>query len=136
MNKAIVRKAFERLMNIKQSHSKVKNIVYSNLKMQNYLKPSRVKINQNEIQTIFKLRSRVIDVKQNFRGKYENLECRSCKSEEESQKHVYEYWKIKENNENKRKMIEYENIFGENSKNQAEIAKNFLEILEIREKFK
>ena len=103
--------------------------------MQNYLKPSRVKINQNEIQTIFKLRSRVIDVKQNFRGKYENLECRSCKSEEESQKHVYECWNIKENNENERKMIEYENIFGENSKNQAEIAKNFLAILEIRGKF-
>ena len=100
MNKAIVRKAFERLMNIKESHSKVENIVYSNLKMQNYLKPSRVRISQNEIQTIFKLRSRVIDVKQNFRGKYENLECRSCKSEEESQKHVYECWKIKENREN------------------------------------
>ena len=81
------------------------------------------------------MRSRVIDVKQNFRGKYENFECRSCKSEEESQKHVYECWKIKENRENKRKMIEYENIFGENSKNQAEIAKNFLAILEIRGKF-
>ena len=48
--------------------------------MQNYLKPNRVMITQNEIQTMFKLRSRVTDVKQNFKAKYENLECRNCLS--------------------------------------------------------
>ena len=76
INKAIISKAFERLINLKENHSKVKHLAYSNLKMQNYLKPSRVMITQNEIQTIFKLRSRVTDVKQNFKAKYENLECR------------------------------------------------------------
>ena len=58
--------------------------------MQNYLKPSRVKLTEEEIQTIFKIRSRGTDVKLNYRGKYENLECRVCKKEEESQKHLHE----------------------------------------------
>ena len=104
--------------------------------MQNYLKPSRVKITHSEIEAIFKLRSRVIDVKINFRGKYENIECRSCENEkeEESQKHVYECWNLIKNKKNNTKVIEYEKIFGENSKNQADIAKYFLENLEIRRK--
>ena len=134
INKAIISKAFERLINLKENHSKVKHLAYSNLKMQNYLKPSRVMITQNEIQTIFKLRSRVTDVKQNFKAKYENLECRNCKVEEESQHHVYECWEIIKNKKDKTKMIEFDKIFGENSKYQAEIARNFLEILEIRRK--
>ena len=58
--------------------------------MQKYFKASRIKITQEEIQTIYKLRSRMIDVKVNFKGKYENLECQGCKSEGESQKHVFE----------------------------------------------
>ena len=136
MNKVIVNKAFERLLCLKESHSKVKHLVYTNLRMQNYLKPGRVKITHSEIEAIFKLRSRVIDVKINFRGKYENIECRSCENEkeEESQKHVYECWNLIKNKKNNTKVIEYEKIFGENSKNQADIAKYFLENLEIRRK--
>ena len=42
--------------------------------MQRYLKSSKEKIKQEEAQTIFKLRSRVTDVKINLRGKYETLE--------------------------------------------------------------
>ena len=134
MNKAIMNKAFERLMKLKESHSKVRNLAFSNLKMQNYFKPSRVVISKNDIETIFKLRSKVSDVKLNFKGKYENLECRSCKIEEESQEHAYECIEIRKKRENKTKMIEFEKIYGENAKNQAEIAKIFREMLEIRRK--
>ena len=58
--------------------------------MQRYLKSSKEKIKQEEAQTIFKLRSRVTDVKINLRGKYETLECTVCKDEEESQMHIME----------------------------------------------
>ena len=131
MNKAIMNKAFERLMKLKESHSKVRNLAFSNLKMQNYFKPSRVVISKNDIETIFKLRSKVSDVKLNFKGKYENLECRSCKIEEESQEHVYECREIRKKRENKTKILEFEKIVGEN---QAEVAKIFREMLEIRRK--
>ena len=44
------------------------------------------------------MRSRVTNVKLNFRGKFENFECRACNKEEESQKHVYECEKITNRN--------------------------------------
>ena len=69
LNKAISKRAFERLIEMKEKHSKLDNLKYSNLKMQNYLKPSKMKLTEEEIQTIFKIRSRVTDVKLNCRGK-------------------------------------------------------------------
>ena len=74
INNAIETRAFERLVKLKETHSKLNNLEYNQFKMQNYFKASRIKITQEEIQTIFKLRSRMIDVKVNFKGKYENLE--------------------------------------------------------------
>ena len=49
-----------------------------------------------------KIRSRVINVKMNMKGIYDNYECEVCLMEDESQKHVYEckeIWKRKESNE-------------------------------------
>ena len=43
LNIAITKKACERLLEMKEKHSKLKNLKYSNLKMQNYQKTSRVK---------------------------------------------------------------------------------------------
>ena len=80
------------------------------------------------------MKSKVSDVKLNSKGKYENLECRSCQMEEESQEHVYECTEIRKKRENKTKLIEFEKIYGENAKNQAEIAKIFTEMLDIRRK--
>ena len=37
---------------------------------------------------IFKMRSRMTDVKMNFRNKNETLECDLCKNEDESQRHI------------------------------------------------
>ena len=108
LNIAITKKAFERLLEMKEKHSKLKNVKYSNLKMQNYLKPSRVKSTQNEIETIFKMRSRITDVKLNFRRKYENLDCRACNQEEESQIHLYECLEILKNKQLKTKMMKYD----------------------------
>ena len=56
--------------------------------MQRYLKPNKLKISQEDAQTIFKLKSRVTDVKTNFRGRYDSFECDVCKKEEETQEHI------------------------------------------------
>ena len=73
------------MIQLKDNHSKLKNLKFDNLKMQNYLKSIRVKATQIEIETIFKMRSRMTDVKLNFRGQYEKLECRTCNLVKESQ---------------------------------------------------
>ena len=77
------------------------------------------------------LRSRVTKVKLNLRGNYENLECRICKKEEESQKHVYECDEIRKIRKSNDKIVEYEKIFGENLRLQKEIAKYFAENMKI-----
>ena len=46
--------------------------------MQSYLLPSEVKMSQEEKQLIFKLRSRMTNVKTNFSSMYQNLECTLC----------------------------------------------------------
>ena len=56
--------------------------------MQKYLKPNQLKMSKDEAITIFKMRSRVTEVKINYRGKYEKLECDLCNEEEESQEHI------------------------------------------------
>ena len=40
--------------------------------------------------TIFKARTRMLDVKNNYRNKYNDLTCRACKNEPETQEHVLE----------------------------------------------
>ena len=84
--------------------------------MQNYFKSYELKMTQDEMQEILKLRCRVNDVKGNFKNKYENVECDQCK-EEESQNHVI---MCKELNKYGGKIdeykIEYEEIFQQNVK--------------------
>jgi hypothetical protein len=48
------------------------------------------KLNRTEVSTIFKARTRMIDVKNNYKNKYKNLTCRACKNETETQEHILE----------------------------------------------
>ena len=91
LDKKIKENAFEDLSNQKMNHSKVMHIEHHNLEMQKYFKKCNIKITQDEVQEIFKLRSRVSDVKTNYKGKYESFQCEACQHieiEEESQKHI------------------------------------------------
>ena len=85
LDKAVEDKAFEELQLQKGKHSKVMKLSYSKLKMQKYLKGNKNNSTVEEAQMIFKLRSRMADVKLNFRNKYEGLQCDICKDEEETQ---------------------------------------------------
>ena len=132
LNKAVMDNAFEELIKVKQSHSKVMKVKHFKLEMQKYLKPSIIKINQEEAQMIFKLRSRVTDVKINQRGKYEEYKCEVCKEEEESQKHIMECKELEKLKNNDTETPEYEKLFDGSEKVQLEIAKHFIENMNIR----
>ena len=90
-------------------HSKVKNIKYETLEMSDYLKPSIYQVCKEEAQLIFKIRCRVTNVKTNQRGKYDDLKCRICKEEEESQEHLIICKDLKTNTEIEN--VKYEQIF-------------------------
>ena len=80
------------------------------------------KISKEDAQLIFKLRCRVTHVKTNLKGKYENLECRACKVEEESQKHIIECKSLNEENVQE---MEYEKIYNGTVAEKLKIARKF-----------
>ena len=132
---AVTKRALKILNKIKKKHSKVVNVDYLQLKMQNYLKGNRNRISQNISELIFKMRSKVTKVKMNEKGSFENLNCTVCNEEKECQKHIMKCKKILEIRENNnKKVLDYEKIFGENVKSQIEIAKYFEENLKIKNK--
>ena len=127
--------AFQELNNKKDSHSKVKNIEHKRFEMQAYLTANKLKISQIEAQEIFKIRCRVTDVKANFRGKYEDFECKICNENlEENQEHILKC-KILNKFENE-KNIEYGEILKSDVKKQIRIVRKFLENMKYRKKFK
>ena len=82
----------------------------SQLKINNQFKPADYLFSQNlckdEIQTLFKLRSRTIDVKQNMESSNKNmLWCRTCFLYPETQKHIFHCADIRTN-------VEYQNFEG------------------------
>ena len=132
LDKRITEQAFQDLETIKQTHSKVMNLKHKRFEMQKYLKACNIKIKQEEAQEIFRLRSRVSNVKTNFKANYDTFECEAC-FEEESQKHILQCKILNEKHEN---VPEYEEIFDGNVKLKVEIAKRFLRNIRRREKLK
>ena len=130
---AIKEKSFKDLEKKKESHSKVMKIKYERLEMQKYLKPNEAKINLEEAQVIFKMRSRMTEVKANFKGKYENFECNACSTKEyESQQHIIECKEINRRKIRNNKPPDYKELFSRNVIKQRMIARYFLENMKIK----
>ena len=66
------------------------------------------------------------EVKNDFKGRYENVECDFC-DEQEDQKHILECKALNENNNEKyEKIPEYEEILKNNAKDQIKITRKFI----------
>ena len=70
----------------KKKHSKSEHLNCIQLKVAEYLKDSR--FNTREKQLLFKLRSRTLDVKQNFKNQHKTPWCVSCGLFQETQSHL------------------------------------------------
>ena len=66
LNKAIEDKALKDLNQIKIKHSNVLHLKHDYMKMKKYLMPNKMKTTRDEIQLIFKLRSRLTNIKKNY----------------------------------------------------------------------
>lgn len=47
-------------------------------------------LNREDTSIIFKARTRMMDIKSNYKNKYRDMKCRICKKEEETQEHILE----------------------------------------------
>ena len=107
-------KAFKYLKDLQNSHSKSQNIQYKEVKLQEYLKPAS-SMTIKEKSFIFMARSRMLDVKCNFKIGKSDLLCRKCGIENESQKHILSCKALQDNSLiNSDYSPSYEDIFGSN----------------------
>ena len=92
--------------------------------MQSYLRNEKVSIQGKKL--MFKIKNRLLDLKCNFKKKYNNrLECRLCSAPEESQPHLLECNAILEDNEVKEAIgsFSYNDTFSTNLETQTNMIK-------------
>ena len=83
---------------------------YERFKIQNYLESD--KLNTSEKKMLFQLRTRMIDVKTNFKNMYMDKVCPVCEKSEDDQKHVLECQLLSSNiSDIATEKVEYEDIF-------------------------
>ena len=129
----IEKAAFEFLIEEKVSQSKICDIEYKKLEIQNYLKAAV--FNNSEIELLFKLRSKTLELKSNYKKKYFNkLDCslKDCYFEE-NQEHLFSSCQILQNKLRvKDKTVSYKDIFSRSTKKQNKVTKIFSKLLDIR----
>ena len=92
-------------------------------------------LTRKQVSTIFKARSRMIKVKNNFKSHFENrnngtndIKCRACNMENETQKHIFNECGIIHRNESLK--TEENEYFSENTDIVRKAAKKIIKIME------
>ena len=124
----VQRKALEDLNKVADSHSKSRNLMKPKLEREKYLEDPR--FSKSDVELLFALRTRMIDVKSNFSNKYgDDVACRTCNVNVviESQEHI-----LNCDEELEKGKVEYTDIF-KNVDKQLEIVRVFKKQLRKRE---
>ena len=114
------------LLNIKEKHSKMENLHYTELKLQNYLTDDDISV--KEAKNLFKFRTRMARFKENFKNSYVGIACPLCLVLPDTQAHCVQCPVIKTKVNIKGV---YSNIFSEDIP--QDVSKTLLEISEFRE---
>ena len=85
--------SFFKFMVEKEKHSKMANLWYSDLQMENYLKSNKFTVKQS--QTIFSFRTRMANFQENFRNDKGHLPCPLCLIHLDSQSMAFQCPKVK-----------------------------------------
>ena len=134
IKKKIKMAAFKFLRNKQQTHSKVRDVQFSKLESQKYLVSPL--FSNEEVNTLYSLRSRSVECKANFKNKYKegDVSCPLCEIHIDDQKNMLqcpEILKKVKTNEVAIDTIKYEDIF-ENDKKQKAITSLFMKYISIR----
>ena len=132
VDKAVTKKALEYLNTTADNHSKSRILIKSKLEREKYFDDER--FSRSEVELLFALRTRMIDLRSNFSNKYGNeISCRICKLHIECQEHLLQCEVLKSKVENPNQVV-YEDIFGHVDK-QLEAVRVYKKLLREREVF-
>ena len=110
----------------KENHSKLSNLVYTDLKLQEYMK----ELTTSQAQTVFAYRSRMAQYSENYRGGQGHLPCPLCLMHLDCQSMSFNCPSVKENIKIQGK---YENIFCD--KIEPELAETLVKIDKYRKTY-
>ena len=129
-------------MEMKESHSKVKDIKYETFSIQPYI--TNKSFGTKEIEVLFNTRVRNLPVKRNFRGQYSDVWCRLCSAEpggaadreEETQQHLLNCRVLIQNcpelyNDSE---VDYSDFFHSDPLRQLRATRLMIKVLETRDK--
>ena len=120
---------FQRFLEIKETKSKLKDLFYSELKLQDYLNLKNM--NTSQAKALFKFRVRMAPFGQNFKGGQNITICPFCKNHADGQA---EGWKCPQMNRLIDIRGEYNQIFGQ--KFSKELIKTVHSIYTFREEYR
>jgi hypothetical protein len=120
--------AWKKFMESKMKHSKMDNLWYSSLGMQDYLKSNE--FTTNEVRTIFSFRTRMANFGENFKNGRTHVPCPLCHLHLDTQAMAFQCSKVLEE---VRIDGSYEDLFKE--KISKDLAKTIVNIVEFRKKY-
>ena len=85
------------------------------------------KLNRKDVSIIFKARTRMLDIKNNYKNKYKDTMCRGCKNEIETQEHILN--ECPNFHKNEKTKILQEDLYSENKKELVETAKMLRQLM-------
>ena len=115
-------KALEFLKSIQSTHSKSSKLSYTEIALQEYLKPENNMTNKEKA-FAFAARSHMIDVKRNFKNGKDNVTCSLGCNEPEDQHHLLTCQKINSQTSD----IKYSDIYGNNPGKIEDITRKLFE---------
>ena len=132
IKKAVNKVAHEYLLEIGRTHSKVRTNLYPNIDGMKYMKDPR--FTPDIVNLLFKFRTRMFNVKNNFRNNYRQTDilCPLCKKEEDSQEHLFKCETIALSLDNVTINVVYEDIFSDDTDKLLSAASHLKQLTQIR----
>ena len=121
VRKKTAARTLDYLNEVKGRHSKVLHIPHMKLKLQEYLETRNLSVQETKF--LFALRSRMINVKVNYREKHIDMLCPCCKMEDDSQEHLLSCSGIKADGILASSVPVYQDLFGNNIEKQVNLAR-------------
>ena len=99
--------AFKQLMGAKSHHSKMSSLDYSELRIQQYL--VNKSFHTGDAKLLFSFRTRMVEVKNNYKNRQSDLNCPLCGKDTDTQQHLLDCEKIHRSRPN----VLYNDLFGD-----------------------
>ena len=133
LNKNTKLKAFQFLIEKAKTHSKVNEKLYNDCEGLGHYDDMR--FSPDIVNILFKFRTRMYLVKNNFRSNYVNTDtlCPVCKVEEDTQEHLFKCEKIVDNVDENKNCV-YEDIFSDDPEKLLNVGFVLKDLIEIRER--